>query len=268
MDKIILPGVYTKDIWKRGSSNPKHKKFIGKHYISWSSCESFNDKAGFNTGLLGEYEFMLNKFLGVKFPDMGWGDFGSETEAYITLRNQADLSNIEKKVLDEFEKAKINFTEKERKVLDQIEPLGVYQTEICYYIKELDIIVLGYIDDHSPVVNSKIDMMRDYKTKSESSKKDLHDAKKHQIELYILGLRQQGFEVQNAQYCIIERFGGYECVQGGGRESLSIGDRIWYEPYSWTEERLKVTHQMIIDTATRVSSLYSTYLKYFSPKTK
>lgn len=263
MNEIILPGVYTETIWKRGGSNPKHKKFIGKHYISWSSCESFNDKAGFNTGLLGEYEFMLNKFLGVKFPDMGWGDFGSETEAYVTLRNQKDLSQIEEKVQKELVSALINFTNREKIVLNQIKPLGVFQTEICYYIKELDIIVLGYIDDHSPVVDGKIDMMRDYKTKSESSKKDLHDDKKHQIELYILGLRQQGFEVQNAQYCIIERFGGYDCMKGGGRESLSIGNRIWYEPYSWTEDRLKVTHKMVIDTAMRVSSLYCTYLKYF-----
>lgn len=263
MDKIILPGVYTEEIWKRGGSNLQHKKFIGKYYVSWSQVESFNDKSGFNTGLLGEFEYILNKFCNVKFPDMGWGDFGSETEAYITLRNLTDLSNIEEKVREELKKALINFTNKEKEVLNKIEPLGVYQTEICYYIEELDIIVLGYIDDHSPVVNSKIRTLRDYKTKSESSKKDLHDNKKHQIELYILGLRQQGYEVENAEYCIIERLGGYECMKGGGRESLSIGNRIWYESYNWDEERLKVTHQMIIDTATKISSLYTTYQKYF-----
>lgn len=260
---IILPGVYTDVVWKRGGSIAEHKKFIGKYYISWSSCESFNEKSGFNTGLLGEYEYILNKFCGVKFPDMGWGDFGSETEAYITLRNKTDLQGIEDKVLKEFEKSKVNFTAKEKEILDQVEPLGVFQTEICYYIKEIDIILLGYVDDHSPVVNGKIKMLRDYKTKSESSKKDLHDAKKHQIEGYILAFNQRGIEVENAEYCIIERFGGKECMNGGGRESLSIGDRIWYEAYMWDVERLKVTHQMIIDTATKISSLYSTYLKYF-----
>ena len=55
MEKIILPGLYTEEIWIRGGSILEHEKFIGKHYISWSSCESFNAKAGFNTGLLGEY---------------------------------------------------------------------------------------------------------------------------------------------------------------------------------------------------------------------
>jgi hypothetical protein len=262
-EKIKLPGVYTEVIWERGGSVPEHKKYIGKYYISWSSCESFNDKSGFNTGLLGEYEYMLNKFSGVKFPDLGWGTYGSETEAYITLRDKEDLSDIDEKVQQEFKDALVNFSDREKKILNQIEPLGVFQTEICYYVEEIDIILLGYIDDHSPVINGKIKMLRDYKTKSESSKKDLHAPKKHQIEGYVLGLRQRGYEVENAEYCIIERFGGKECMQGGGRESLSVGDRIWYESYSWDEERLKVTHQMIIDTATRISSLYETYQKYF-----
>lgn len=263
-----LPGIYTKDVWIRGGSLPEHEKYIGKAYVSWSQVESFNDKAGFNTGLLGEFEYILNKFCKVQFPDMGWGTYGSETEAYITLRKLKDISHIEEKVQKEFQDACINFSTKEKKILDTIEPLGYFQDEICYYIEELDIIVLGYIDDRSPEVNGKVKMLRDYKTKSEASKKDLHDDKKHQIELYILGLRQKGLEVENAEYCIIERLGGYACMQGGGREVLSVGDRIWYEKYSWDEERLKVTHQMIIDTATKISSLYSTYLKFFAPKVK
>lgn len=266
---IKLPGIYTDEIWKRGGSIPQHEKYIGKFYLSWSQVESFNDKSGFNTGLLGEYEYILNKFCGVKFKDMGWGDYGSETEAYITLRNRKDFSDIEEKVQQEFKNALINFSAKEKKILDQIEPLGVFQDEICYYVEELDIIVLGYIDDRSKEdEQGNIKMLRDYKTKSESSKKDLHDDKKHQIELYILGLKQRGLTVQNAEYCIIERLGGYECMQGGGREVLSVGDRIWYEAYSWDEERLKVTHQMIINTAVKISSLYATYLKYFGANKK
>lgn len=263
MKEIVLPGIYTEETWKRGGSNPKHKKFIGKYYVSWSQVESFNDKTGFNTGLIGEYEYILNKFCKVKFPDMGWGTFGSETEAYITLRNHKDVASLDTKTQEEFKQSLINFSDKEKETLNKIEPLGVFQTEICYYVEELDIIVLGYIDDHSFIKNKKIKKLRDYKTKSESSKKDLHDAKKHQIELYILGLRQQGYEVESAEYCIIERLGGRECMQGGGREVLSIGEGIWYEDYNWNEERLKVTHQMIIDTTLKVSSLYKTYLKYF-----
>lgn len=263
--KVNIPSIYTEEVWKRGGSVKEHKKYIGLPYVSWSQVESFNDKTGFNTGLLGEFEYLLGRFTKVDFPDMGWGQFGSETEAYITLRklSKVKLAKIEEKVHLELEAAMRNFTEGEKKVLDTIEPLGVFQDEICYFVEELNVIVLGYIDDRTPEKNKIVEMLRDYKTKSESSKKDLHDDKKHQIELYILGLRQRGLEVKNAEYCIIERLGGKECMGGGGRESLSIGNKVWYEPYSWDEARLKVTHQMIIDTVLRISSLYTTYEKYF-----
>lgn len=45
--------------------------------------------------------------------------------------------------------------------------------------------------------------------------KSLHDPKKHQIEIYILGKRQVGLEVENAEYCIVERFGGKEMYEWG-----------------------------------------------------
>jgi hypothetical protein len=261
---LNLTGLYTEDVWIRGGSKIEHKKYIGKAYLSWSQIETFNDKTGFNTGLLGEFEYLLNRFCKIEFPEMGWGIFGSELEAYVTLRNQKDLSNIEEKVQLEYKAALVNFSAKEKKILDTIEPLGVFQDEICYYVPEIDIIVLGYIDDRSKEdEQGNIRMLRDYKSKSESSKKDLHLPKKYQIELYILGLKQRGLVVQNAEYCIIERLGGYECMQGGGREVLTVGDRIWYEPYSWTEKRLIQTHEMIVDTAKRISSLKTTYDKFF-----
>jgi hypothetical protein len=263
--KVNIPSIYTEEVWKRGGSVKQHKKYIGLPYVSWSQVESFNDKSGFNTGLLGEFEYLLGRFTKVEFPDMGWGQFGSETEAYITLRtlSKAKLAKLEVKIQEELAASILNFSDKEKKVLEGVTPLGVFQDEICYYVEELNVIVLGYIDDRSPEKDGMVEMLRDYKTKSESSKKDLHDAKKHQIELYILGLKQRGLTVENAEYCIIERLGGKECMGGGGREALSIGDRVWYEPYSWDEDRLKVTHQMIIDTVIRISSLYSTYEKYF-----
>ena len=264
---LNLTGLYTKEVWERGREIKEHKKYIGLPYISWSQIETFNDKVGFNTGLLGEFEYIINRFSKVEFPEMGWGVFGSELEAYITLRNQKDLSKVEEKVQKEFQDALINFTDREKAILDTIEPLGVFQDEICYFVKELNIIVLGYIDDRTKEdKDGNIRLMRDYKSKSESSKKDLHLDKKYQIELYILGLRQRGLNVLNAEYCIVERLGGYQCMQGGGRESLSVGDRIWYEPYSWTEDRLEQTHSMIIDTAQRISGIKTTFDKYFGKK--
>jgi len=262
---LNLTGTYSEATWKRGGSKIEHKKYIGKSYISWSQIETFNDKTGFNTGLLGEFEYILARFSGVEFPEMGWGTFGSELEAYITLRNQKDLSWVEEKVIKQYNDSLVNFTDREKEILNGIEPLGVFQDEICYYVPEIDIIVLGYIDDRTKEdEQGNVRLMRDYKSKSESSKKDLHLDKKYQIEIYVLGLKQRGLTVQNAEYCIVERLGGYECMQGGGRESLSVGNRIWYEPYTWTEERLVQTHDMVIDTAKRISSIKTTYDKYFS----
>lgn len=264
---INLVGEYTEEIWKRGGSKKEHKKFIGKGYVSWSQIETFNDDKGFNTGLLGEYEWLLNKISKVEFDDMGWGQFGSEVEAYTTLRDKKDLSKCDPQSVEDFKKALITLKDHEKEVLNKIEPLGVFQDEICYYVEELDIIVLGYIDDRTKETKDKtVKKVRDYKTKSESSKEDLHKPKKHQIEIYVLGLQQRGLTVESAEYCIIERLGGYQCMQGGGREVLSVGERIWYEPYSFTSERLQETHNLIVDTVKRMSSIKNTYDKFFNKK--
>ena len=248
MSDIILPKVYSEFLWER-SKNPAHRKYIGKQFLSWSQVETFLSKTGFNTGLIGEYEYVIRYFSGFKFDDMGWGTFGNECENYITLKADSD-----------------KFTEKEKEVLNKIKPLGVFQDEILYYIEDLDVVILGYLDDRSPEVDGIVELLRDYKTKSESSKKDLHDDKKHQLEIYILGLRQRGLEVKSAEYCIIERFGGKECMMGGGRGVLSIGEIIWYEPYSWTEERLQQTHDLLVSTVKEISALYKVYQNYFGEK--
>ena len=119
------------------------------------------------------------------------------------------------------------------------------------------------MDDSTPPIDKTVLLLRDYKTKSESSKKDLHKPEKHQIEIYIWGLKQKGLIVKEAEYCIIERLGGYQCMQGGGREALTVGKKIWYEPYSWDEKRLKETEKLVKNTIKEISSLYKTYLKIF-----
>lgn len=256
---ITLPNTYSEGMWAK-SKVKNHKKYIGKPYLSWSQIESFKDKSGFNTGLKGAYEYMQKYFSGQRWDDMGWAQFGSEAEAYITLRDK-DITKLDEYDAQCLTDAMENFSAEEKATLEKIKPLGVFQEEICYYVEELDIVVVGYIDDRSRTVKGKVKLLRDYKTKSEGSKKDLHLPKKYQIELYVLGLRQKGIEVEAAEYCIIERLGGKECMNGGGRGVLTVGNRIWYEPYNLTEERLVETHQMIVETATYISSLYSTYLK-------
>lgn len=259
-NNIVLPNTYSQELWEK-TRNKDHKKYIGKPYLSWSQIESFNSRSGFNTGLKGVYEYILKYFSGETWSDMGWAQFGSEAEAYITLHDK-DVNKINSTDLQYLESSKENFSPDEKKVLEMIKPLGVFQDEICYYVEDLDIIVLGYIDDRSRKRKGKIKLIRDYKTKSKNSKKDLHSPKKYQIELYVLGLQQRGLEVEAAEYCIVERFGGRECMLGGGRDVLSVGDNIWYEPYNISSDRLAETQKMITDTAKEISSLYKTYLKF------
>lgn len=246
LEEIELQNIYSQSMWERGGKKKEHKQYIGYGYISWSQIETYLDSKGFNTGLKGKFEYILQRFIRIKFPDMGWGEFGGDVEDYITLREKGE-----------------KFTAQEKETLDKIKPLGVFQEEVIYHIEGTNVIVMGYIDDRSKERAGKIKMLRDYKTKSESSKKDLHLPKKRQIEIYTLGLRQRGLEVQSAEYCVIERLGGRECMFGGGREALTVGDKIWMEPYDLNESRLEETKQILLDTARQISKTFKTFKKYF-----
>lgn len=231
---VFLPKVY-----KGGN-----EKYVGKPMISWSQIETWNDKAGFSTGLKGLQEYILKYFTGATFPDMGWGTFGTEAEGYICEREYAD-----------------KFTDAEKEVLNKIEPLGVFQQEIVIDFGEF--VVLGFIDDAKP----DFKLIRDYKTKSEDSKKDLHLPKKHQLELYALWVLQEYGFIPEAEYMVIERLGGKECMSGGGRDALSIGKQVWHEPYRntgiITAERLEETKALVLKTVEEISSFYRTYVKVF-----
>ena len=182
---LELPKTYSKEQWERGGSRPEHKKFIGMPVTSWSQVESWTATKGFNTGLAGNKEYMIRYFLGERFPDMGWGQFSNEVEDCVTLGECG------------------SFGEKELEVMKGVKPLGVFQDEIVVDFGEFCLI--GYIDDRSDEEDGVVEIVRDYKTKSKSSKADLHDPKKLQLELYILGLQQRGWEVKNAEYMIIEK---------------------------------------------------------------
>lgn len=260
-NKIELPSIYTKEKWEQGGKNPSHKKYIGKQYVSWSQVETKNSNSGFNTGLKGFYEYIRNKLSKETYPDMGWGLFGHAVEAYITIKDSENPPKEDKEHLDWADK---NISEKGKEVLKGIKPLGVYQREICLYVQELDIIVLGYIDDMSePTKDGVIKKVRDYKTKSESSKKDLHLYKKHQLEIYVMYLIQEGYTVEECEYVIIERTGGYECFKGGGAECLDVGERVWVEEYprALDVKRQEQTMALIVETVKDISEHYKMYNK-------
>ena len=236
---LELPKKYSKEQWERGGSRPEHEKFIGMPVTSWSQVESWTATKGFNTGMAGKKEYMVRYFLGERFPDMGWGQFGTEVEDCVTLGECEP------------------FTPKELETIKDIKPLGVFQEEIV--IDFGDFCLLGYIDDMSEPKDGVVDIVRDYKTKSKSSKADLHDPKKLQLELYILGLQQRGLKVENAEYVIIERLGGRECMNGGGRESLRIGTNVWRETYMFSDKSVERAEAIVRETVKEISNHYKIF---------
>lgn len=247
MSLLKLPKTYKGD----------KKEFQGKPMVSWSQIETWIGKKGFNTGLPGLHEYMRKYFFQETYPDMGWGTFGNEAEAYITIRDIDPKTITNDKLRAELVGALSNFSPKEKKVLEKIKPLGVFQHEAVIDFGEF--VLLGYIDDMS----KDFSHVRDYKTKSEGSKKGLTSDKTFQLEVYTLYIQKMlNKEVKKWEYCIIERLGGAECMRGGGRKVLTIGDRIWYEEKHITPERLVETEALIHKTVKEISDHYKTFLKY------
>lgn len=208
----------------------------GKCYISYSQINSWNAKRGFNTGLLGKYEYMLSYFFGERWGDMGWAQFGQEVEDYICER-----------------KHKKSFSTAERKVLDSIEPLGVFQKEIK--IDFGDFYVLGYMDD----ATEDYMHVRDYKTCSLNSSKQYYTPEYKQLDIYAMWVKQEtGKFPKKLEVCMIERAGN--CFKGGGRKVLTVKDEVWYHERKTSVARQKELKEYIRSTAEDISRHYKAYL--------
>ena len=238
-----LPKIYTEETWKKGGSVKEHKKFIGKPQISWSQIESWRKAKGFS-GMSGKKEYILKYFLGVDVAPAwldAFGQFGSQVEDYICFRKCTEV-----------------FSPHELKVLNTIKPLGLFQQEVVVDLD--DFVVLGYIDDMSKP-KKKQTTIRDYKTKSQGGKKDLHDPDKLQLDLYIGGLHQRGLTVTSAEYIIIERLGGGEAMRGGGRRVLLVGDKVWNESYTFSQETINRAFKIARESANEISNYYTVFKK-------
>jgi hypothetical protein len=206
------------------------------YYISYSQIKLWNEIKGYNTGLSGKKEYIRSYFLGEEYPDKGgFGTFGSEAEAYITERKEAD-----------------KFTDAERVVLEQITPLGVFQRKIKVPFDGF--YLLGYIDDST----EDCSQLRDYKTASEKSKAKYYEDDYFQLDIYAMGIKAEfGRLPEKLEVCIIERLGnGFK----GGREALKVGTRVWYHPRQTSLERLEKLSNTIVQTATEISKFYEVFL--------
>lgn len=238
MSKIELPHIFTKETWKKYGSLPVAKDWIGLPRTSWSQVETFKSRKSFNLGKAGWIEWTRSKLLQEEYPDAGWGLFGNQVQEYIQER-----------------KHKSKFNKEEKKVLDTIKPLDIFEKPMVININ--GVVVVGYIDD----LSADWKEMVDYKTKSESSKKDLFTGEKHQGELYSLFVKQEKGFLPKFRYVIIERIGGAECYRGGGRECLTVGKRVWYEDYPISESRLEETTTLITEVTEKMSDIYKVFKK-------
>lgn len=210
----------------------------GNSYLSYSAIKAWREEKGFNTGLLGKYEFMMNYFFGEEFGDeKGWAEFGKDIESYIVERGSSD-----------------KFTDREKAILDTIKPLGVFQQEIKipfngFYIK-------GFIDDLSPTFKK----VRDYKSASKKSGEKYYKPEYDQLDLYCLGVEAlKGFIPDELEVVIVERKGNP--FKGGGRSVLEVADNVWYVKRETSPERLEKIKQDIQATANEISKYYSVFLK-------
>jgi len=247
--KIELPKVY----------KGKNKKYVGRPMISWSQVETWIGKRGFNTGLPGFHEYMRKYFMGETYPDAGWGQYGSEMESYITLRNAPKkvIDALDEKDRASYEGCMVNFSKAEKEFLSQIEPLGNYQTEII--IDFGDFILLGYIDDHT----DDFSHIRDYKSKSASTMLSLSKPDNYQLDVYgLYCYKVLGIIPTKAEYFVVDRAGGGECMRGGGRKSLSVGKQIWNIDREMSIPRLEETAEIIRETAMDISEYWKVFQKF------
>lgn len=210
----------------------------GLQYISYSQYNSYKDEKSFSLGILGQHEYIIGYFLGVRFPDQGWGTFGGDAEDYICTREKADT-----------------FDDREKAVMNTIEPLGIFQHEVKLRLID-GVYLLGYIDDMKPDWKK----IRDYKTCSKASSQKYYKPEYYQIDIYSAYVKQEKGFIPEAEVCMIERKGNcFGMVDR--RDLLSVGNEVWYHLREVTQERIDYITGDIIRVVHEISDLYKVFLK-------
>lgn len=219
------------------SFNLPQKDENGVPYISYSQISSWNDKKSFNLGIEGKLEYMLHYFMGIDFPDMGWGEFGQDVEDAILTQ---DFSK---------------FSEEETNTLKKVEvlPVSQYKVYVNFYDEEgssLLFYVYGLIDNAS----EDLSYIKDFKTASANSKAKYYTKDGYkQLDLYAMGiLEKTGVLPTKILVDIIERSGN---AFKGGRAVLKVGNETWQVDREIpTEDEMVELRKYVLRTATEVAS--------------
>jgi hypothetical protein len=180
---------------------------------------------------------MLDYFMGREWPDMGWAQFGQEVEDYICERKGPE-----------------NFEDRERVVLEKVQPLGNFQKD--FMLRYDGFAVIGFIDDAS----DDFKHIRDYKTCSKNSSKRYYKDNYYQLDLYALWVEQEfGYLPEKLEVFMVERTGNP--FKGGGRSVLKVGEDVWSHFRPVDRERLNWLREDIRRVANEISMYYNVYQK-------
>lgn len=243
--KIILPKTFTREVWSK-NSNPDYEKYIGLPCISYSQINSFLGDKGFNTGLLSKYEYIRSYFMGEKYPQGPFAEYGLLVEDYICERKGGEA-----------------FSASEKERLEKVETLGVFQTEMVMDMGSF--VVLGFLDDRTEDWTE----ITDYKNASEKSKEKFFKDSYIQLQIYSMWILKTQQILPSASVTIVERLGGGEVFsKNAGIECMSVGPNIWKHQVDTSLERLAEVEKIVIDTVQDISNLYWVFLKIESQFTK
>lgn len=239
----------------------------GTPYVSYSQIKNWNSLKSFNLKIPGNLEYIMEYFFGEKFGDIGWAEFGQDVENYICYRDftEEQIKELDTQVLINNKKygkdeklvsaSLASFTEEEKKVMNTIEPLGVFQQEAIIDFGRFKL--LGFLDDMKPKMEEHI---RDYKSASDNSRKQYYEDDYWQLDIYGMWVKQQTKKLpKKAEVVIVERAGN--CFRGGGRNVLSVKGQVWYHDRELTMDRQKYLKEYIERTVQEISDCYKVFLK-------
>lgn len=211
----------------------------GVNYISYSQYSSFKSAKSYNLGLPGYQEYILSYFMGMRWEDSGYAQFGQDVEDYICEKKGSE-----------------KFSASERATLDKVQPLGVFQREVKLWLGS-DVYLLGYIDDSL----DDMSVIRDYKTGSLNSCKRYHTKEYEQLNLYSAYVKQEtGKLPERAEVVAIERFGSCHGLINR-RDKLSVGNEIWPIDKTPTEEEVEKSMNSLLKVVFDISDYYKVFKK-------
>lgn len=212
------------------------RKKNGKPYISFSQRKSWTSPTGYiHSNILGRYEYIRSYFFGEYNDDpYGYSQFGLRIEKAI------DEQNFK------------GFTKRETNLLKKVDTLDLSQVEV--FVDMGEYYVNGYID----FATKDLSFLKDLKTKSENSKKDIYRPDNYQLPIYAIGAKQMtGKYPTKLQYDILERLGN-----GHRGEELKLGTNLWFHERKMSLAEYEEVVEAFNETAKEISEYYTFFQKY------